>query len=69
MLKVIEILPDGSALVSTEGLFRILIQPEGRIAGELLDADEAQSFLDGYNNCRGNRRAEAVTYASQIASN
>ncbi len=68
MIKVIKILPNGNALVATEGLFRILIQPEGAIAGELMDHQQAQTFVNAFNRCETRLRAE-VTYASQIASN
>lgn len=68
MLKVIEVLSNGNAVVDTSGRYRIIIQPKGEIAGELLSASEAEAFLDGYNDCRTSNRAEAVSYADQISS-
>lgn len=68
MLSVKEILEDGSAVVCTDGLYRILIQPAGTIAEELLDEGEAHAFVEAYNGCEGRFWAEAVSYSHILSS-
>ncbi len=60
--KVVEILPDGNAVVDTHGLFRVVIQPEGAIAEELLERGDAQVFVDTFNQCSRGMHAEMVSY-------
>lgn len=64
-LRVIEIRPDGSAVVDTTGLARVVLRPGDEPIQELLPIDDAQQCADLFNSCssRHGRRAVVVTYA------
>lgn len=66
MIQILEVKADGTALVSTLGLLRVVIQPSGEIADELVTRPEADAFVDGFNACNSKRRrwAEAVDYTA-----
>ncbi len=60
MLKVTEILPDGKAVVDTAGLYRIVMQPSGKVLDEFCTDFEAESFIEGFNNVGGDGELTAV---------
>lgn len=62
MLKVLEVRPDGTAVVDATGLFRVVLQPGNEVADELLDEDEAKAWLSGFNRAGNKYRATAISY-------
>ena len=63
MIKVLEVRPDGTAVVSTEGLMRVVLQPGNEIHDELVEPWEAEACLSGYNGLVDGHWAEAIDYA------
>jgi hypothetical protein len=61
MLKVLKVRADGTAVVSTKGLFRV-ITGKGAIAGELLESHEAEAMAESAGLCGS--KFEIVAYAS-----
>jgi hypothetical protein len=62
-LRVLEVRDDGTAVVSTEGLYRVVTQPAGRITDELLEQELAQLGVDAYNEIGNSElRAEMIDY-------
>ena len=68
MLQVLGFTKDGHAIVSTEGLFRVVINPGGEIAEELIGKDEAEAAAEVYNACGTKRTAVAVSYCQCLSS-
>lgn len=62
MPSVLRILPGDRAVVSTEGLYRIIDRHDGTVLDELLDAELAGVFVDYYNGGRESGPAVAVAY-------
>lgn len=63
MIKVLQISGDGTALVSTVGLFRVVIQPSTRVVRELCEQSSAEVFVASFNSSNRSSRAEAIDYA------
>ena len=61
-MKILKVRNDGTAIVSTRGLRRVVIQPGNEIADELLTVDEAAAFVEGFNSPSGEFRAKVVKY-------
>lgn len=64
MLRVIEIRRDGSAVVDTRGLRRIVSQPGGRVLVEFARAANAANLVKLYNDGfpSGEHWAESIAY-------
>ena len=62
--RVIEIRPDGTAIVGTTGLARVLLQPGDQPIHELLPMADAVVCAELFNSCggHGGRRAVVVSY-------
>jgi hypothetical protein len=73
MINVIAVCCDGTAVVKTHGLKRVLMQPAGVPIGELLEEHEARAIQKTVKRCNpgGGRFAEVIDYAEafQRASN
>lgn len=62
-MRVIDVREDGSVVVDAKGLRRIILQPEGEIAEELVPTNEARAYAKAYNACIGSGRfAEIIDY-------
>lgn len=73
MFKVLQINSDGTALVSTRGLRRVVLQPGNEIADELCTPHEAAAYVRGYNKTgeaigSTESYAEAITYGEALAA-
>lgn len=64
MIQVIEVRKNRTAIVNTDGLRRVVLQPENEIADELLTPREALAFAEIYSDCwdTGERWAESISY-------
>lgn len=73
MLRVIELIQGGAiAMVATEGLFQVILNPHGKVIGELLPKQEAEALRDTVSESSdGNQRAIIQSYADafKISSN
>ena len=63
MFEVLEVRNDGTAVVSTRGLRRVVIQPGGEVAQEMQPPELAKAYADAYNSWPGTCRAVVQTYA------
>jgi hypothetical protein len=61
LIKVLEV-GNGIAQVSTAGLVKVVIQPEGDVVRELYDPQLAKAFVNSYNASGGKTWAEIVSY-------
>jgi hypothetical protein len=61
MIKVIEVLP-GELRISSEGLFRVAIQPSAEVMGELLEVEQATAMATSFNNCNVGLEATVCPY-------
>jgi hypothetical protein len=70
MIRILEIFENGTALVSTVGLRRVVIHPDETIADELIQPHEADAFVESFNACNKSRqrRAESIPYPANLAS-
>jgi hypothetical protein len=59
MIRVLSILPGNMAVVSTEGLYRV-VSENGKVLAELVEQYEAAASIRGYSYCDG--LAAAVSY-------
>jgi hypothetical protein len=64
MIRVLTIKRKGIATISTRGLRRVVIQPEGKIVDELVPLADAKVYVDSFNACNpsGKFRAEIQKY-------
>lgn len=67
MIHVLEIIRDGTAVVETDGLRRIVIQPGGEVVREMCHWREAETYAKSYNKRRGKTHAEVLTYPEALA--
>lgn len=69
MIRVQQILADGTVIVSAIGLCRVLVA--NRIIGELLERDEADCLANTYTDCLPGSGARVMDYAEayQLESN
>lgn len=63
MIQILEVKPDGTAVVSTEGLFRVVVHPSGRIVRELCEQCSADAFAGSFNGSGKESWAEVIDYA------
>jgi hypothetical protein len=64
MLQILS-LGNGEAVVSTENLFRLVIQPGNCVVDELVSAAEADAFIESFDAMNAGHWAERISY-SQI---
>jgi hypothetical protein len=64
--KVIETLTDNRVIVNTRGLRRVVIQPSGRVIGELLSVTAAAVLCGSFNRCGCESKAVAVPYRPAV---
>ncbi|WP_428305575.1 hypothetical protein [Lacipirellula sp.] len=59
-VSILEVLPDGKAIVTTENRFRVMIAETGEILDELVSERRSKSFVAMYNESHSTPRAQAV---------
>ncbi len=64
MIRVIEVKPDGRALIDTEGLYRIRLEPGGEIVDEFCTAKEAEYIIRLWDELEPDAGATAIPYSS-----
>jgi hypothetical protein len=64
MIRLIELLSTGTAIVLTSELYRVILEPRGSIIGELLEIHEAEALRDTVKACSdGTQHAVIQAYA------
>lgn len=69
MIRVLEVAEGGNrAVVNTAGLYRVVLEPSGKIIAELVDAEVAEDMCQSVLNCNRNgaKRARAISYADVL---
>lgn len=62
MVKVLEILPGNRAIVSTEGLYRVVIKKTGEVAKEFAEPESAARLAEFLSSPDWNESSEVVPY-------
>ena len=66
MFEVLEIRTDQTAVVSTKGLYRVVL-PNGKVVCELEPRSHAKAYIDSYNtNTPKGHRAKIVPYSRAL---
>jgi hypothetical protein len=65
--RVIRLLPNGQAVVSTRGLCCVVVEPNTKVIRELVPRHRAEACAEAYNSIHPGQPARVITHAQLAA--